>query len=303
MGTRNVFSAIGGFLILACASTTVAVAQDPDASAATAKKQRAAIATWLKKADFSDAVVAETPRFYVISPSLTPEKAKSLGATLDKLVPTVRKSLQLDENEELVKGKLAVYVFPESRDFKSFMRSVLMVQPDGVHFALRSDEPAVIDPVALSGKATEADLVHNTASVVSEAFLLSRAGTAKLPSWLSEGFGRVTALRVEGVNSKRYQAYKSQAKAAVTGVRTGKPPALMDLWAESRPANADLLANSFAEFLAYSPVSKDFSRVVAGFRPNENGDAPSVPQAFEAAGWKELPMLEAAWRKWVVTGR
>jgi hypothetical protein len=105
-------------------------------------------------------------------------------------------------------------------------------------------------------------------------------------------------MRAEGLNSARYQKHKTAARGLAN--KGAKPT---DLWAETKPANADVLANSFAEYLAYGPGAANLVKLLTGFRPDGNGNPPAAQQAFEAAGWKDLAMLEAAWRKWATTGK
>jgi hypothetical protein len=64
-----------------------------------------------------------------------------------------------------------------------------------------------------------------------------------------------------------------------------------------------VLATSLAEYLAYGPGAANFVKLVVGLRPDENGNPTSIPAAFEAAGWKDLGMLESAWRKWAASPR
>jgi hypothetical protein len=272
-----------------------------DAKAVFAKQKEAVVAN-LKIADLPKATVTETDNFFVVG-AVAQEKGKVLGALLEKVVPVARKGLQYDSKEEVWKGKLAVYYLPESRDFKSFIRSAIMIRPEGVYYDVRSETPLVVDPVEISGKATEADQFANTATIVAGAYLKARGTTANIPEWLRIGFGRATAFRAEGLTSKRYQSYKSQAKTAVGGGKTGTAAAISDLWAETKPVNADLLAASLVEYMAYGPGSANFIKLVYGFRPDENGNSPSVEQALEAAGWKDIPMLETNWRKWVATAK
>jgi hypothetical protein len=278
------------------------LAQDKKDEKKDGAKQKAAAVANMKKADLGGGKVIETDNFLVGS-TLPEDKAKALAAVLEKVAPVARKAAQYEEKEEPWKGKLAIYYLPEGRDFKSFMRNVVVDQPDGIHYDLRSDNPFVVDPVEVSGKATEADQFANTAAIVAGAYLKGKASTASLPGWLTDGFGRVTAMRAEGTNSKRYLAYKAAARTAAFGGKGVTPTALADLWAESRPANIDLIANSLAEFLAYGSGKENFSKVVYGFRPNENGTIPAAPEVFAGAGWKDIPALEAAWKKWVQTGK
>ncbi len=276
-------------------------AQDKKEEKKDAAQQKAVLVANLKRADLAKATVVETQNF-LIATTLPAEKGKVLGAMLEKVVPVAMKGLQFEEKEEPWKGKLAVVYLPDSRDFKSFMRNIVGGESTGAHYALRANEPFVVDPVEVTTNATEADRFARTTAVVAGAFMKGKAGTASIPNWLLDGFGRVTAMRAESTTGKRYTAYKTAARLAA-GARGGKSATLGDLWAESRPENLDVLANSFSEYLAYGPGKENFIRLLFGFRPNENGTTPSAPQALEAAGWKDIPMLEKAWQKWAATGR
>ncbi|HSQ57153.1 MAG TPA: hypothetical protein VLM40_15625 [Gemmata sp.] len=173
-----------------CSGGSRTAAQEKKESA----KQKDAVLANLKKADLTRATLIETKNFLVAT-TLPREKAAALGALLEKVAPLARKGAQLEEKEEPWKGRLAVYVLPENRDFKSFIRNVVVDQPGGAHVDLRSDNPLVVDPVELPGKATEADQFANTATIVAGTYLTGKSGTAKLPAWLTDGFGRVTVYR------------------------------------------------------------------------------------------------------------
>jgi hypothetical protein len=255
-------------------------------------RQRSAVAANLKKAGFTRTTIVESKQF-IVATTLSEEKAKALGAALDRVAPIARKALKFDAKEEVWTGKLAVYYLPEGSDFKTFIRSVVVSQPEGVHYSLRSDEPFVVDPADGPANATEADQLASAMAVVASAYL--RAKEASLPDWLTGGFGRVTAMRAEGLSAKRYLAYKSAARTLAN--RGGKPS---ELWSESPPASAEVLANSFTEYLAYGPGAANFSKLIAGLRPDENGTPANIAAAFEATGWKDIGMLEAAWRKWAL---
>jgi hypothetical protein len=295
--------AAGSLLVF---ETTPAKAQEkkdekPAGKADPAKQRTTAIAN-MKAANLAKTTVVETDNF-LIATTFPEEKAKALAAAAEKVVPVARKALQFEEKEEAWKGKLTLYLLPEPRDFKGYMRGVVQRDPSGVFMDLRGDMPFVVDPVEVAGKATDVEHAAAVSVTVSVAMMRARAGTAAVPDWLEGGFARVTAMRAEGTNSARYQKYRTAARLAALGPKGGKPPAVGELWGESKPANGDLLANSLVEYMAYGPGSMNFVRLVFGFRPNENGDTPTSPQALEAAGWKEIPMLEAAWRKWVATGK
>src|SRR5262249_38658814 len=154
------------------------------------------------------------------------------------------KALQYEEKEDAWKGKLAVYYLPETREFKSFVRTVLTGQPDGVHYELRADEPFIVDPVDVPGKAAEADQFASTATVAADEDMRPRASSAAVPTWWVNEFWRVTAMRAEGTTAKRHMAYKTSPHNAALGAKGGKSPALPDLWGETKPANADVLSTS-----------------------------------------------------------
>ncbi|HEV3383861.1 MAG TPA: hypothetical protein VG097_03550 [Gemmata sp.] len=289
------------FIVFAAGVASVGTYAPAQDAKATVAKQKEAVVANLKKADLSKANIVETDNFFLVG-VMPEEKAKALGTLLEKVVPVARKGLHYEAKEETWKGKLAVYYLPETRDFKSLIRTTFMMKPEGIYYDVRSDTPLVVDPVEVSGKATEGELFSNTAMNVASAYLKARGSTANIPSWLLNGFGRVTALRSEGLNSTRYQSFKKQAKVVASG--KGNPPvAIADLWAENKPANADVLSASFVEYMAYGPGAENFIKLVYGFRPDENGNPTSVAQAFEAAGWKDTAALEKLWQKWVATGK
>jgi len=285
--------------------TSPAVAQEkkdekkPPAGKADASKQKATALANLKKTDLTKPNVVETEHFLIAS-ALPEDRAKALGAVLEKVVPIARKGLQFEEKEEAWKGKLTIYVLPENREFKSFMRGVVQRDPEGVYMDLRSDEPFIVDPVDVPLKATEADQFASIATNVANAMLKARGNTASLPDWMLNGFGRVTVMRAEGTSSGRYTKYRTAARAAVIGPKGGKPATLGELWGDSKPANGDILSASIVEYMAYGPGAMNFVKLIFGFRPNENGDSPATPQAMEAAGWKDTAALEKAWQKWAL---
>jgi len=261
-----------------------------------ARQKGAAIAN-MKKAGLSKSTIVESKSF-LIATTLSEPKARALGAVLDRVVPVARKALQFEPKEEPWKGKLAVYYLPEGGDFKGFIRSVVVTQPGGAHFELRVDEPFLVDPVDVPAKATETEEFMNSAALVAGAYLKAKGMGASPPDWLVMGFGRATALRAEGASSKRFLAHKSAARTlAGSG---GKPT---ELWSESKPAAAELLATSFVDYLAYGAGAGNFPKLIISFRPDTNGNPPAVETAFEGANWKDLPLLEAAWKKWAMTGK
>ena len=290
--------ALGFVVLLVALGWTALVARAPaQDSRKDVAKQKTAAAANLKKADLGKTSLVES-KYFLVATTLPEDRAKAIGAVLDRVVPLARRALRFEEKEEAWKGKLAVYFLPDSRDFNSFIRSVVGMQPSGLHYDLRSDDPFIVGPADGPGGPGEAELSASSAALVAGAYLKARGGTATLPDWLVGGFGRVSALRADGTNSRRYQAYRTAAR---TLARNGARPT--ELWGDARPANADVLANSFADYLAFGPGAGNFPKLIAGFRPDENGNVPGPQAAFEAAGWKDLALLEAAWKKWAVSNK
>ncbi|MFM8271536.1 MAG: hypothetical protein ACKODX_04295 [Gemmata sp.] len=278
-----------------------ALAQDKEA---VAKAKEAALAN-LKKAGVAKPTVVETDNYLIVG-SLSEDKAKALGAALEKTTELTRKALKYDAKDFPWKGKLVVYFVPDDAEFKALMRRAFQQPPEGVYADIRVDPPVLVDPVNVPGKPTDADLYASTAARLSGEYLKAKIlGRESVPEWLRNGFGRATAIRAEGTSSKRYQAYRSQAKSAVLGAKGGKPPAMSEIWGESKITNGDVLAASFAEYLAYGPGAAKFSMFLDALKPGENNASPTTPQALDAAGWKDkdLMKLESDWRRYVQTGK
>jgi hypothetical protein len=257
----------------------------------------------LKKAGVAKPTAVETKNF-VVAGALPEAKARALGAALEKTLAVARKAAKFDEKESPWKGgRLVVYFLPDSDQYQSFMRRVLQLRPEGAHADFRAEPSYLVDPVELPGKATEADQYAAAAARVAGELLKAKGtGTQRVPEWLREGFGRVSALRAEGTGSKRYQAYRAQAKAAVFGTRTGKPAAIADVWGGQKSPASDALANSLAEFVAFNP-KVDFDKFIGALRPGEGNQNPTAMSGFTALGWKDEAAAEAAWKRWVQTGR
>lgn len=280
-------------------------AQDKDKDkAAVTQAKNTAIAN-LKKANIDKPTVVETANFIIVG-TISEEKAKALGEVLEKVNTLSRKTLKFDDKDYAWKGKLTVYYMPDNTEFKALMRRAFQQPPESVYVDFRSEPAFIVDPADAVGKLTDADLYNNTAArIAGESLKAKGIGTQNIPEWLRDGYGRATAYRAEGTTSKRFTAYRTQARTAILGPKGGKPPALADVWGTEKSANSDVLATSFADYLAYGPGAAKFITFIEALRPSENVAEPTVQQGLDSAGWKEkdLPMLEAAWRRWVSTGK
>ena len=264
-------------------------------------KARAAAAENFKKIKIDKPTIVETDHF-VVAGTVSQEKAKALGAVLERTLAVARKAAQYDEKEEAWKGKLTVYFLPDADEYKSFMRRVLQAPPEGAFADFRDDQPLLVDPADLPGKPSEAELYARTAARVAGELLKAKGtGTQAVPEWLRDGFGRAAAVRAEGANSKRYQAYRAQARRAVLTPQGGKYATIAD--AMSGDKSSELLATHLAEFLAFGPPSKDFGKFLDALRPGEANPNPTVQSGFTALGWKDQAAAELAWRRWAQAGK
>lgn len=231
-------------------------------------------------------------------------KVQAMAATAEKAYLAASQVLKLAD--DAVTGKVAVYAVPDARAYKAFVLQALKRSPrpkEASDLKLRGETPHVVfDP---AGDKPSADAVAAEAGELLAAGLLSiKAGLATgpgLPGWLEQGFGRAVGLRADG-NARKLAAHKARVRtlAAKTG---GRALQFASVWGDAAVgADADTLATSFAEYLAYGPGADKFAAFLDGFKPAEGTDSPDVGDAFRAAAWK-ADEVEAAWRRWAVTGK
>lgn len=284
-------------LVAALAAQNASVAQDKDKKEEKDTKARAAAVENMKKIKVDKPTVEETDNFLVVG-TIPAEKAQALGKVLEKTLPVARKAAKYDDKDAAWKGKLTVYFLPDGDEFKSYMRRVLQVAPEGIHVEMKADPAFVVDPAELPGKPADAELYAATAARVAGELLKAKGtGTQNVPAWLRDGFGRVAQMRAEGVNGKRYLAYKSAARTAAA--KSG----IADAWGEAKSATIETVGTSVAEFLAFGPKAADFGKFLDALRPSDANPNPTVQTGFEALGWKEQAQAEAAWKRWVQTGK
>jgi hypothetical protein len=299
MTLRACFACVALFASAILASSDFAIAQEK----LDGTKAKAAAVENLKKIKIEKPTIVETDNF-VVAGSLPAEKAKALGAVLEKTLSVARKAAKFDDKEVAWKGKLTVYFLPDGDEYKSLMRRVLQTTPEGVYIDVRSEPPLIVDPAEMPGKPTDADLYANTAARVAGELLKAKGtGTQMVPTWLRDGFGRICVMRAEGGTSKRYATYRAQAKAAILTPKSGKSPTIADVGSGEKSATSEQLANSLAEFLAFGPKSADFGKFLDALRPSEANQNPTATTGFMALGWKDDMTAEASWKQWVRTGK
>jgi hypothetical protein len=279
------------------AAAVLVLAAAPALADPVSDKQKAAALDNMKKAEIAGAAVAEGKNLIVCA-AVPEAKAKALAESLDKVYLLARKTLKYADADKPFTGKLTVYYLPD-RQYKQFVRTVTGDRPgESFHFVLKGDEPYVAAGPDLPPNPTDADVAGEVGVGVATALFSAKSSTM-YPDWVRAGFAKVTSLRAEGVGTRRYTAYKTQARTQVLG--KGKPAPLADVW-DGRSKESEVLALSLMEYLAYGPGAAKFESFLNGFKPTESVPTPTQTHAIEAAGWKE-PQLDLAWKKWVSTGR
>lgn len=280
----------------------LAFALAPAAADEMSEKQKKTAQANLKKAEVQKAAVVETANFIVCA-TVPEAKAKALGDVLEKTYATARKGLQMEEKDSPWKGKLAVYFLTERRDFSLFVLTVANEKTRDPYFiSIRSDEPYIVCNPEGGPKTTDADLYFDAAVLVATAAIQGQYPIAMLPEWVKGGFARAAALRAAGTGSPRFTSYRTKARRVVLGSPGKGPAPVANLWNDMPLDDKETAATSLMDYIVFGSGAKESPRFLRGFQPSETVATPGPAQALEAAGWKE-PQLEAAWRKWVQTGK
>jgi hypothetical protein len=264
-------------------------------------RQRKAAEANLARAEVAKATVVETDNLILLTP-LPEARAKAVAGLVQKTYTTAHKGLRFDPKEEPWPGRLAVYHLPERAEFTRFMRAVAGAKPDeGSHLAARGENAYVLSGTPLPPRAADADVAADLGPLVGAALLVARVGpAARAPEWVRSGYGRAAALRAEGTGGKRFGEYRKAARAAALG-GGGRPPArVADAWTAERP-DADVVATSVIDYLAFGPRSALFPKFLDALKPDEDGNVPDIADAVEAAAGR-LDAFEAGWRRWVQAG-
>jgi hypothetical protein len=287
---------------LSALALLLAFALAPVAADELSDKQRKAAGANLKKGEVAKAVVVETSRFIVCA-TVAEAKAKVLGEGLEKAYTSARKGLQMEDKDNPWKGKLTVYYLTDRREFNRFALSVAGEKTrDSYVISAKGDEPFLINGPELGEKTPEADLFFETGVLVASATIQGQYAAALLPEWVKNGFARAAALRAAGTTSPRYTAYKNKARRVVLGAPGKAPAPMANLWNDMPLDDRETVATSLMDYIVFGPGAKESDKFLRGFLPSDTVPTPGVAQALEAAKWKE-PQLEAAWRKWVQTGK
>ena len=286
--------------LAALAISGSAFAQDKPDKSAEVKPQKDAATEKLTTSGLLKPTLIESADLLVYT-SWPDAKAKSLAAGVQRVFELARKSLKFEPTDSPWAGKLTVFFLPERKDFNTFVRLVEQRKPDPgdtTSVQVRSKEPYILVGLDADSKFTEAETAGEVGAAVSEALLNVKAGVTAgavaLPTWVTTGFGKLMALRVEG-NAAKFAAYRQKAKGLIA---KGKAWKAADAWGEAKSKETDIVAISVIEFLMSGPDPMKFTKVLSGFKPSDERPNPTLEQALEVADYNP-DTLDTAWKAWL----
>lgn len=255
-------------------------------------KQKKTVEANLQKCDVPKPVTIETANL-IISGPLPEDKVKSAGEAIQKNYAAIFKLLKFENLENPPKGKVAVYLFPERKNYGFFVEQVVGDRPEKderAHFDSRGQEPYLAVSVLPGEKPTDLD-VESTRQIAA-LLLQAKAGGARLPTWMTEGY----------VRAVRWRTDPKTAGEKTTLRRLAAKYKAADLWMPPIDKEKMQVGALMMEYFAFGPESAKFGKFLNGFRQNEGDPAPNMMMAL--IGIDMTPeKLEAAWVKWVRTGK
>lgn len=252
----------------------------------------------LQKADVDTPSVVETQHL-VVATSLPAAKAKTLADGLEKVYAQAARALKLTPEE--TKTQVTVYVFAEVDHFRSFQRSVLKERPDDDEYTtadLKRDDPLV----AVSARRGERDPKFDAlaGTELSKALLTKKAGSAKLPGWMTEGFAKAVAWRLSPASGGTERAAVVRMAPALRKGVKGAPTVADKAWSGS-VKEKEVVSASLMDYFTSGPGADKFGSVLSALIPTDATEMPSFMDALKAADLT-VEDLDRQWREWVSKG-
>lgn len=230
---------------------------------------------------------AETDHIFVVG-SVPDSRLKSLANALEKTYAVAVKGLQFHDNDPVWKGKLAVLVFNDAPNYRSFARQITKRSPvgDETNSAQLTGENPMMGVAAASFKdaaTMDAALQHRLA----QAMIAARAKTDKLPDWLINGFAKATSNQALPLGTRKKQVVKLGLPATAA-------------WSTDLPAEVrNQVAASVVEYLFYAKTVKP-GEFLAAFRPETDQMDIDIPINTILEKVSMTPeKLDAGWRQWL----
>jgi hypothetical protein len=251
----------------------------------------------MKKADIQDARVVESEHL-VVATTLPEAKAKGLADGLEKVFAQAAKALKLEAAD--TKGQVTVFTFADPDGYKQFQRSVLKQRPDDDQLAaydVKRDDPYVVVAARRGDKSPSFETLAG--NELCRALLAKKAGNAKLPEWMKDGFARAVTWRL---NPSTAAADRSAVARLAPSLRKGAKgmPVADKAWA-GMGKDKDLVAGSLMDYFTTGPGAEKFGGVLSAMIPTDASAMPSFVDALKAADWM-IEDLDRSWREWVAKG-
>jgi len=255
-------------------------------------KQRQTADAIAKSLQLSSIVTHETKNLIVLG-TISDAKLKALGATLEKQYAAGVKALQFATDDPPWSGKLAVYVFNDRADYRSFVRQVEKRSPDEPELGSFRLSDEIPHAAAGPGKGKDAPTMEAQAGYqLAAALVAARAKNVPVPEWLVTGFAKATTAHAAGTS-----AGNRKRAARNLGLRFKAS----DAWNDMVPIEArQVLAVSVADFVFYGkgvPKPVDF---LNGFRP-DNEKPMKTPADALSASQLTPEQFDIAYRKWLLS--
>lgn len=274
--------------------------QTSDANDLETKQKQLGLENWQRAFDDDDKAqpptIVELPLLRIYA-KLPEKELRKLGQIYHQEMAVVVKALELKRND-IWKGKLAIYLLQDRREFSTFVRRVerRRVFPyERSSISLDGDLPhIVVGPTDsnIQPSATDLSLAEQAGAELAKA-MLDQKFRKDIPLWLRDGFGRATLLRV---SPKSRQATERQAAQLLAFQKKLSASAAWS--AQGNRDERELVAGSVVEFLAYSGLTQKFVPLLQSFRPKGDGNATSTDEALRAIG-VESSRLNTAWKAWL----
>jgi hypothetical protein len=256
-----------------------------------AAQKKAAQANW-EKVEAGDMAHLETKWLLIYAPASMEKNLKTVGPLLEKHIELAAKALGYDLKELPWSGKLTVYLFAEQAHFAAFARRVEKRRVRAETSSWGSQEAGMHVAVSPAKGRTNVPLSLQAGEQLANLLLGLKAGTkTPLPGWLATGFGRATCWRV----SPTIKSTVSERRQAATLARSHSSS---DLWyAKVEGEEADVMAASVADFMAYGPGASRFPKFVEGFKLEDNMQERTTDQALTAANLSAAK-INQLWKTW-----
>jgi hypothetical protein len=233
-----------------------------------------------------------SPSFFFIG-TVDGKQLEPLSKAAEKVLPSIKKTLEISEKDQPWEGYIVVHVCKQSREFRSLYFKLKKERAHGDEMGFYVHEgkntQIVLSPALQSkGKLTvELELISQLGS----ALISRKRADGNLPIWLVLGYGRAVAMRYA---PKAFALERQQAALLV-----GQGKNMYELQGDSmNPFEWLVLSGSLADFMAHGvPLEKYWSP----FLQNITTDRDFYGALREIK--LDPDLLQKSWAQWVKNPR